>query len=389
MTPSGKTGPESAVPSAAEPFSLRKTRDLIADLFAPRPAIFWTDLALTTLASYATAAVYLRAPVGSPRQLIAFAVAGLAFFRLGTFIHEIAHVRKEAVKGFRTAWNLVCGVPFLMPHFLYSNHLDHHQWRRYGTRDDGEYLPLATGPARQLFYYALEVLLLPLFAVFRFLVLVPLSLVAPRFREWVLSRFSSYGSNFGYRRRLRASDPRGEWLVWELACFANVALGATLLLTGVLPWPQAVKAYLLAVYTIGLNWLRNLAGHRFLNDGRELDYFGQLVDSITVIGNPLWTELLFPLGLRYHALHHLFPSIPYHNLGKAHRRLMQLLPADSPYRRTIYPGLWPVLVDLYRNARAHGDARAGVMAWPAVRQPSPLALPIALFSGFGRRRRAS
>ena len=121
----------------------------------------------------------------------------------------------------------------------------------------------------------------------------------------------------------------------------------------------------LAVFTIALNWLRNLAGHRFRNDGRELDYFGQLVDSISVIGNPLWTELLFPLGLRYHALHHLFPAIPYHNLGRAHRRLMQVLPADSPYRQTIYPGLWPVLVDLWRSARSHVDRTAGFMAWPA------------------------
>ncbi len=152
-------------------------------------------------------------------------------------------------------------------------------------------------------------------------------------------------------------------------------------MSGIIPWEQAAKAYLLAVFTVGLNWLRNLAGHRFLNDGRELDYFGQLNDSITVIGNPLWTELLFPLGLRYHALHHLFPAIPYHNLGKAHRRLMELLPADSPYRKTIYFGLWPVLVDLWRNARAHGHAEAGVMVWPEGMRRSQLATR-AYVSGF-------
>jgi hypothetical protein len=37
----------------------------------------------------------------------------------------------------------------------------------------------------------------------------------------------------------------------------------------------------------------------------------------------------FPLGLRYHALHHLFPSLPYHALGTAHRRLIVALPPDS------------------------------------------------------------
>jgi fatty acid desaturase len=58
----------------------------------------------------------------------------------------------------------------------------------------------------------------------------------------------------------------------------------------------------------------------------------------------LWTaELWAPVGLRYHALHHLFPSLPYHNLGKAHRRLMRELPADSPYRQTESPHLWASL----------------------------------------------
>jgi len=345
--------------------SLRETRELIEDLFQPNPAIFWTDLAATTLVAYGAAGAYLFARPWSPAQLAGFAIAGLAFFRLGTFIHEIAHLRPGAVPGFRTAWNLVCGVPLLMPHFLYANHIDHHQWRSYGTPHDGEYLPLARGPARQIFYYTLEILLLPLLAVFRFLALAPASLLAPRLRTWVLERCSSYVSNFGYRRRLRVAEPRREWLVWETACFINVAIGAAAACRGGLVWGQLPKLYLLAVFTIALNWLRNLAGHRFRNDGRELDYFGQLVDSISVIGNPLWTELLFPLGLRYHALHHLFPAIPYHNLGRAHRRLMQALPADSPYRQTIYPGLWPVLVDLWRNARSHGGAAAGFMTWPA------------------------
>ncbi len=212
MMPSGSAGAESESRRREATFSVRKTHDLIADLFEPNARVFWLDLAITTIVSYVSALVYLRSAPWSARQAIAFAIAGLAFFRLGTFIHEIAHLRKGAVKGFRTTWNVVCGVPFLMPYFLYSNHVDHHQWKHYGTRDDGEYLPFATGPARQLFYYALEAVLLPLLAAFRFLVLVPLSFVLPRFRRWVLERFSSYGCNFGYLRRLRAADPRSEWL---------------------------------------------------------------------------------------------------------------------------------------------------------------------------------
>ena len=60
------------------------------------------------------------------------------------------------------------------------------------------------------------------------------------------------------------------------------------------------------------------------------------------------------VGLRFHALHHLFPSLPYHNLAKAHRRLMKELPANSPYRLTESPSLTASLAELWRNSRAAG-----------------------------------
>ncbi len=46
-----------------------------------------------------------------------------------------------------------------------------------------------------------------------------------------------------------------------------------------------------------------------------------------------------PVGLRYHALHHLLPGVPYHGLAEAHRRLVKTLDADSPYHKGNYPGL--------------------------------------------------
>ena len=53
----------------------------------------------------------------------------------------------------------------------------------------------------------------------------------------------------------------------------------------------------------------------------------------------LVAELWAPVGLRYHALHHLLPSMPYHSLGEAHPRLVAHLGFDSTHQKSNYPSL--------------------------------------------------
>lgn len=77
----------------------------------------------------------------------------------------------------------------------------------------------------------------------------------------------------------------------------------------------------------------------------------QIADSINFAGRSPLTALLFPVGLRYHALHHWFPALPYHSLGRAHRRLMAQLPADSPYRLTVRRSFLEAVGNLWRGAR--------------------------------------
>jgi hypothetical protein len=74
----------------------------------------------------------------------------------------------------------------------------------------------------------------------------------------------------------------------------------------------------------------------------------------------VFTELFFPLGLRYHALHHLFPALPYHNLGIAHRRLLRELSENSAYRATVYSSFWDVVGVLWSDMRqaARGGNRS-------------------------------
>ena len=65
-------------------------------------------------------------------------------------------------------------------------------------------------------------------------------------------------------------------------------------------------------------------------------------DSCNYTGKDPLTWLLFPFSIRYHALHHLFPSLPYHNLSRAHSRLLEQLPFNSPYRDLEQFNWWSV-----------------------------------------------
>jgi len=107
--------------------------------------------------------------------------------------------------------------------------------------------------------------------------------------------------------------------------------------------------YIVAAGVLLVNQVRTLAAHRYDNDGAPLDSTGQLLDSVTLNGWPIPTVLAAPLGLRYHALHHFLPTVPYHSLGTLHRRLLAESPSDSPYRRTQSGGIFATVRDLLRQ----------------------------------------
>lgn len=347
---------------AADQFALDDMRRIVADLFAYKPAIYWLDFTLSAGLGYALALVYLTGSGPGWAQALAFLGAGVLLFRAGTFMHEIVHMN-GALPGFRLFWNLTYGIPLLMPSLMYRNHLDHHNINRFGTPRDGEYLPLASAPPGETIKYLLQVPILPLLAVLRFLVVTPLSYLHPGLRRWVLRRASSYGSNPYYQRQIPPDEPLVQWAMQEWACFAWLAFLATLFVRGVLPWPLLGKVYLLMVFAVGLNWVRNLAAHHYANTGARMSYQAQLEDSINITGQTWLTALLFPVGLRYHALHHLFPAMPYHAMGEAHRRLMAQLPADAAYRKTDCPNFFAAVSQLWRGAKAHANNRRLMQDW--------------------------
>jgi len=96
------------------------------------------------------------------------------------------------------------------------------------------------------------------------------------------------------------------------------------------------------VATVVLNQLRQLADHHFAGDGSRVELEAHIVDSCNFTRNDPLTLLFFPFSIRYHALHHLFPSMPYHNLEPAHAHLVATLPPESPYHGLDRPGWWSV-----------------------------------------------
>jgi fatty acid desaturase len=75
----------------------------------------------------------------------------------------------------------------------------------------------------------------------------------------------------------------------------------------------------------------------------------QFLDSVNVPPPGLAAEIWAPVGLRYHALHHLMPSMPYHDLPEAHRRLARELGTGSTYEGANHPGMMVLVARIARS----------------------------------------
>jgi fatty acid desaturase len=351
-------------------FPVQAARQIVRGLMAHNAAIYFIDFLLSITIAYGAGALFLFSANWSLLQAAAGLVASLALFRAGAFLHEIVHMPKGRMTGFKVAWNLLFGIPMLSPSFMYENHADHHARPNYGTARDGEYQPFARGDGWRVLLYFGQVLLLPLFGVIRFLLLSPLAWIFPKARLWVWQAASSYVSNLQYRRELPPGERHGWWIACEVGCFLWAIFVAASLLASSAGGEILFKLYLLSAAAIFWNWLRNLAAHRFLSAGEPMSHEDQFRESVTITGTPWLHELLFPVGLRFHAIHHLLPGLPYHNLPEAHRRLLAQLPESAGYRGTLYRSILDVFAVLRRHMRAVRD-RAELVAGDG---DSPLAL---------------
>lgn len=339
-------------PPYSKEFPLREAHHLVRGLMTPNPWIYWTDFLFHITLGWTAFFTALLSPVFSLWQLSGFVVAVLALYRSAIFVHELAHLKKGSFKNFRLTWNILCGIPFLIPSFTYDGvHNDHHKPDVYGTNADGEYLPFATCGPSKIVVYVLLSFLIPVFLVVRFVLLTPLSYIIPPLRKIVWERASSLTIDPNYRRATDAIRNDLNWRQQEIATCLFGAVIITLVVLEVLPYSLLILWYLTVITIFLLNSLRTLAAHAYRNPGdHKMTLAEQYLDSINIPGNFLITPLWAPVGLRYHATHHLFMSMPYHNLGKAQRRLVNGLTDNSQYIKTIRSGLWDALRRIWHES---------------------------------------
>ena len=260
-------------------------------------------------------------PLFSSEYLLWLAIAIVAILRAVLFIHELAHLKTGELPGFEIVWHVAVGTPLMVPSLMYvGSHNDHHKRNGFGTREDPEYAPISRYSRCKLVTFVLSVALLPLVLPLRWGVLAPLSYLIPPLRKLVVERASTLVINPDYRRPMPRGKNARRWMAQEIASGSLFWIGLAACLLGWLPLSFAITWVLLASGILVINQIRTLASHRYENDGREVDSFGQLMDSVNLRGVPILTALVAPVGLRYHALHHFLPGVPYHSLGLLHRR---------------------------------------------------------------------
>lgn len=314
--------------------------------------IYWTDLLGTSLvawpafvagATIAGGAFALAPGARLTLTLLLFALATGTLYRASAFLHEVSHVR-AAMPGFAVAWNALIGVPLLTPSLLYDGvHTTHHDRAIFGTASDPEYVPNVAGGHGKRGAMLVSFALVPVFLVLRWALVTPLSLVHEGVRRLATEQLSSLAGNPSYRRPAPEGCDRARWWMLELACSGWSLVLCLLALTGTVPALSLTFALALATVVSVLHGLRSFATHRFEGGGAQRTVDEQFLDSVNVTGHPILTELWAPLGLRYHALHHLAPRLPYHALGKAHRLLVASLPEDDAYRSVTFGSLREVI----------------------------------------------
>jgi fatty acid desaturase len=301
-------------------------------LFRPKPWLYYCDVVASAAIGWSALALANYFSRFSPLWFAAVLVATFGLYRAVLFIHEIAHLKRTSVPYFEVLWSALVGFPLLVPSLMYfGSHGEHHRRMIFGTERDPEYQPIGQWSKAEVVGSVLPLIFVPLLLVLRWGILGPLSYLVPPLRRFVVTYMSTLVINARYQRRMPEGRMARRWMIEEFCVAAVVWTAIALMATRTVGTGWLVEWYVVNCLLLIFNHIRTLVAHRYDNVGEPMDLMEQYRDSVNLSGGSWIDALMAPVGLRYHALHHLLPTVPYHSLGAIHRIMLSELPPATPY----------------------------------------------------------
>jgi fatty acid desaturase len=297
-------------------------------LMTHKPWIYWVDFMTSSIAGWLSILAISQLELDPMIDSCLFVICIFSSYRGVAFVHEIAHWQRipKNMRGFITCWNLLSGTFFMLSSMMHRRaHLDHHNLSTYATARDPEYLQLKGKKHQIIFMVIASGLLSPIYLYARTLLIIPLSFVIPDTRSVLRKKMSTLAMNVAYVRNLSQKESAELFRESVLMLMVWAAIAIMLMVAGDL-LEFVILHFAIITFVAAINYIRALASHRYghapshMQQSRE----DQVADSID-IKRGLMVSLLAPVGLQYHAVHHLAPDIPYHNLAAAHAMFIGMI----------------------------------------------------------------